>query len=191
MIEDKINKKSNGEENKSLKTSQKQTSVSAGIIIFRRTEEGIKFLLLYHGGSYWNFPKGKLAEGEKTFKAALREVEEETGIKPRELRFFTWFKVVDRFTFYSKEKGEIPRLVVYYLAETKKERIVIQPREHQGYGWFLLKDALKIVTTPNLRRHLKKAYRLITSDGNRKNLGEKKKVNFVGEKKKVNFVKSE
>jgi len=143
-------------------------SVSAGVIIFRKTEEGIKYLLLYHGGSYWNFPKGKLAEGEKSFKAALREVEEETGIKSKDLRFVNWFKVVDRFTFYTKDKRKIPRLVVYYLAETKKETITIIPREHQGYGWFLIKDALRLLKTQNLKDHLKKAQRLILMEARRK-----------------------
>ena len=71
---------------------------SAGIIIFRRTKEGPKFLSLYHGGPYWNFPKGRL-EGETNFKAALREVDEETGIKQGELHFKSWFKVQDRFTY--------------------------------------------------------------------------------------------
>lgn len=132
-------------------------SISAGVIIFRRTEEGIKFLLLYHGGNYWNFPKGKLAEGEKSFKAALREVEEETGIKSRDLRFDNWFKVSDRFVFYTKEKKRIPRLVIYYLAETKTQAVTIVPREHQGYAWFLYKDALKVLKAPNLKSNLKKA----------------------------------
>jgi len=34
--------------------------ISAGIIIYRRTLKGPKFLLLYHGNNYWNFPKGKI-----------------------------------------------------------------------------------------------------------------------------------
>ncbi|MBI4994923.1 NUDIX domain-containing protein, partial [Candidatus Peregrinibacteria bacterium] len=65
--------------------------ISAGIIIYRKTSEGIKFLLLYHGGRYWNFPKGKLDQGEKSFRAALREVKEETGLSSNELRLKEWF----------------------------------------------------------------------------------------------------
>ncbi len=138
-----------------------ELSVSAGVIIFRRTIEGIKFLLLYHGGPYWNFPKGKLAEGERSFKAALREAEEETGIKSRDLQFINWFKVSDRFVFYTKDKKRIPRLVIYYLAETKTEEIKIIPREHQGYGWFLYGDALRMLKAPNLKTNLKKANYII------------------------------
>src|SRR5579863_10064232 len=28
--------------------------ISAGIVVFRRTPEGPRFLILYHGGEYWN-----------------------------------------------------------------------------------------------------------------------------------------
>ena len=48
--------------------------ISAGIVIYRRDKDGIKFLLLYHGGRYWNFAKGKLEETERSFEAAIREV---------------------------------------------------------------------------------------------------------------------
>ncbi len=140
-------------------------SVSAGIIIFRRTLEGPKFLLLYHGGPYWNFPKGKLTEGERSFRAALREVSEETGIGPKDLRFNNWFRVSDRFVFFTKEKKRVSRLVIYYLAETSRQIITIVPREHQGYGWFLYKDAAKMLKAPNLKRNLKKAYDIVMRQG--------------------------
>lgn len=39
-----------------------------------------RFLLMFRRG-VWDLPKGKLDDGEKSKKAALREVEEETGVK--------------------------------------------------------------------------------------------------------------
>ncbi len=55
--------------------------ISAGAVIFRRESDGtVKFLLLYHGKNYWNFPKGKLEAGERAIAAFLREVREETGL---------------------------------------------------------------------------------------------------------------
>jgi 8-oxo-dGTP pyrophosphatase MutT (NUDIX family) len=144
-----------------VNSESEKVSVSAGVIIFRRTEEGIKYLLLYHGGPYWNFPKGKIAEGEKSFKAALREVEEETGIKSRDLRFVNSFKFVDKFVFYTKDKKRIPRVIIYYLAETSKADVVIKSKEHQGYAWFLFKDALRFLKAVNLKNHLKKAHSFI------------------------------
>lgn len=34
-------------------------------------------------GSRWNFPRGKIEEGEDAFECSIREVEEETGYNPR------------------------------------------------------------------------------------------------------------
>ncbi|RJQ27777.1 NUDIX domain-containing protein [Candidatus Parcubacteria bacterium] len=148
-----------------------KTEYSAGIIIYRRTKEGPKFLLLYHGGPYWNFPKGKL-DGESNFKAALREVKEETGILERDLRFREWFRVQDKFS-YSRNKEKIYKTVTYYLAETKKQevRIKIVPEshegeKHEGYGWFLYRDASRFLISPTLKQNLKKAYGTIVRKKN-------------------------
>jgi len=135
--------------------------ISAGMIIYRMTSEGPKFLLLYHRGRYWNFPKGKLNEGEKNFPAALREVYEETGIGKKDLLFIDWFRVQDRFTFI-KDKEKIFKTVSYYLAETDKVTIRLPPDpEQQGYGWFLYRDALRMLIHPNLKKNLKNAHDLI------------------------------
>jgi len=140
-----------------------KTEHSAGIIIYRKTKEGPKFLLLYHGGPYWNFPKGKL-DGESNFKAALREVHEETGILERDLRFRTWFKVQDRFS-YTRNKERINKTVTYYLAETKRQEIKIKivpeahdGEKHEGYAWLLYRDASRFLISPTLKLNLKKAY---------------------------------
>ena len=144
-------------------TDERKKEISAGMIIYRRTGEGPKFLLLYHGGSYWNFPKGKLAEGERNFSAALREVGEETGLDPKDLKLQT-FRVEDRFT-YVRNREKIWKKVTYYLAETKKSEVKLKIKpsheigeRHEGYAWYLLRDALKVVRAPNLKRHLKYAY---------------------------------
>lgn len=141
--------------------------ISAGIIICRRTREGPRFLLLYHGGSYWNFPKGKLGMGEHAFRAALREVEEETGLKPRDLQFREPFKVLDSFT-YVRNRQKIFKTVTYYLAETRNPHVRVdtapdhrEGERHEGYGWFLYRDAARMLSKPNLRRHLKHAYDLV------------------------------
>ncbi|MGC9611042.1 MAG: NUDIX domain-containing protein [Minisyncoccia bacterium] len=142
--------------------------VSAGVIIYRHTSEGPKFLILYNGGPYWNFPKGKLTEGERSFRAALREVWEETGLGAQDLKISDRFRVEDKFT-YVRNRQKIFKTVTYYLAETAKPfiRLDIKPEnvpgeKHQGYGWFLYKDALRILKAPNLKNSLRKAYALIS-----------------------------
>lgn len=49
---------------------------AAGGIVFNDNDE---VLMIYRRG-FWDFPKGKIEEGESPEEAALREVSEETGV---------------------------------------------------------------------------------------------------------------
>ena len=152
-----------------VKNAQKAIKeISAGIIIYRKDRDGAKFLLLYHGNGYWNFAKGKLENSvmaengatkfvrESAYRAALREVREETGLNAKDLRFKEFFKVYDRFSF-RRDKDRVFKIVIYYLAETRQSDIKIS-EEHDGYGWFLYKDAVKLLKYQNLKDNLKQAY---------------------------------
>ena len=94
--------------------------ISAGFIVFRRTEEGPKFLLLYHGHNYWNFPKGKIESEEKSLEAAFRETKEEAGLAKQELRMAKNFKVYQKFSFRRRfDRPGSPR--------PNKEQIMVRP----------------------------------------------------------------
>lgn len=123
-----------------MKKYKKQ--VVAGFVIYRRTHEGVKFLLLYRRGSYWNFPKGHFEEGEKTFDVALRETYEETGLKKSDLRIIPGFRAYERF-YFKRGQQTIHDTVILFLAETRNPRVIISPREHSGFAWFLYRDAIQ------------------------------------------------
>jgi predicted NUDIX family NTP pyrophosphohydrolase len=63
---------------------------SAGLLLFKRTPQGIEFFLAHPGGPFWKnrdegawtIPKGAIEEGEEPIDAARREFREETGIEP-------------------------------------------------------------------------------------------------------------
>lgn len=149
---------------------------SAGLIVFRRTPQGPRFLLLYHGGRYWNFPKGHIEnvknvettiEGkevteiadtrETSMAAAIRETFEETGISPEKLSIKEGFRAVEKFRFF-KEKEQIFKVVIFYLAETTEANVKISS-EHDGFGWFLYKDARYILAPyKDSQKLLKKVY---------------------------------
>jgi 8-oxo-(d)GTP phosphatase len=57
---------------------------AAGAVLWRHDGVGIEIAVI-HRPRYddWSFPKGKLKSGEHILLAAVREVEEETGVRPR------------------------------------------------------------------------------------------------------------
>ncbi|MDO8584698.1 MAG: NUDIX domain-containing protein [bacterium] len=139
-------------------------TVSAGIIIFRRTEDGLKYLLLYAGRGYWNFPKGKIEKAERSWETALREIKEETGLRPSELKFRQNFKAFEKFIF-QHEKEKIFRVVILYLAETTQARITISAEEHEGFGWFTFGEAQKVLTKhKDTMEILRRAHRFIAGE---------------------------
>lgn len=158
--------------NKGIQKVKRQ--VVAGFVVYRHTEEGIKFLLLYRRGSYWNFPKGHFEEGENSLDTALRETEEETGLKKEELHIMPEFKAYERFHFV-KDGEKIHDTVILFLAETKQDRVVISPREHSGFAWFLYPDAIKALGGKYVgtKRVLKMAHDFIRRKSNKG--GEKNK----------------
>ena len=62
-----------------------RTIRAAGGLVHRVREDGAGEVLVVHRPAYddWSFPKGKLEDGENEEEAALREVEEETGLRCR------------------------------------------------------------------------------------------------------------
>ena len=64
-----------------------RAAVSAGILLFRRTADGLEVLLGHPGGPYWrsqdygswSIPKGVAEDGEALEAVAVREFGEETG----------------------------------------------------------------------------------------------------------------
>ncbi|HON59854.1 MAG TPA: NUDIX domain-containing protein [Smithella sp.] len=60
---------------------------SAGILLYRKKDDGMEFFLVHPGGPYWakkdegawSVPKGEFEDGEDPFEAARREFREETG----------------------------------------------------------------------------------------------------------------
>jgi predicted NUDIX family NTP pyrophosphohydrolase len=60
---------------------------SAGVLVWRRKDDGIEVFLVHPGGPFWakkdvhawSIPKGEIEPGEEAFAVALREFGEETG----------------------------------------------------------------------------------------------------------------
>ena len=115
---------------------------AAGAVVFRRTERGIRLLVLRAYKS-WDFPKGMVDPGEEQLDAARREVAEETGLSGLEYPFGEEFKET---LPYSGNK-----VARYYLAETAEHDIElpVSPElgrpEHHEYRWVNFEEAEELL----------------------------------------------
>jgi bis(5'-nucleosidyl)-tetraphosphatase len=126
---------------------------SCGFILFREPEEGKRYyLLLHYRAGHWDFPKGHVEEGEGEIQTAMRELEEETGIKHAEVR--EGFRHEYSYVFGSD--GKHSKKVTFYLAKTDESRLRFS-HEHQGGRWVTFESAMKLLTFDNARAMLEKA----------------------------------
>jgi bis(5'-nucleosidyl)-tetraphosphatase len=120
--------------------------ISSGVIIFRRVNGEIRFLVLYHGRNQWEIPRGKIEAEERSFEAAIRETREETGFTRADMQFVDYFKAYENSTFI-KNNQKVHKTIIYYLAETAKKHPRIEP-SFEGYGWFTYREVLAIFVGP-------------------------------------------
>ncbi len=135
--------------------------ISAGVVVFRRTGNGVLYLLLKYGWGHWGFIKGHIEPGEKDIDTVKREAFEEAGIS--DLRFIFGFREkIEYEYFYKRERRH--KIVYYYLAETSQENVRLS-YEHKDYAWLPFEDALKRITYDNDREVLRKAHRYLKKLG--------------------------
>ena len=132
---------------------------SAGIVLFRKEESKILFLLLHYPSGHWDFVKGKMEQGESTHQTAIRETKEETGIT--DITFVENFEEWIQYNF--KHQGElVQKKVVFFLAETKTKEVKIS-HEHSGYTWLDYNSSMEKTTFDNAKTVLTKAQKLLSN----------------------------
>jgi 8-oxo-dGTP pyrophosphatase MutT (NUDIX family) len=112
---------------------------AAGGLVWRMGPAG-KELVLVHRPAYddWSFPKGKLNDGESEVQAALREVEEEVGIRcvlGRDLGTISYVDGRDR-----------PKIVRYWEMTVADPHTIRAANEVDDARWVTLADAGRILT---------------------------------------------
>jgi 8-oxo-dGTP pyrophosphatase MutT (NUDIX family) len=127
---------------------------SAGGVIYRWLDETPHILLIRDAYQHWGFPKGHLERGETPDAAALREVEEETGLEdlvlgPRLMTIDWFFRARGRL---------IHKYCHFYLIESPSGDTV--PQETEGITaccWVPLPDAIDQISYDNAREVLRSA----------------------------------
>jgi 8-oxo-dGTP diphosphatase len=116
---------------------------AAGGLVVRRHQGTLEIAVVHRPVHQdWSFPKGKLEEGETFEAAALREVEEETGLACRLLRFIGHTEYVDR-------KGRA-KAVAYWVMAAQSGSFAPND-EVDEMRWVTLEGASRLLSYPRDR----------------------------------------
>ncbi len=128
---------------------------SAGGIVFDKENE--KILLCQHSQHHgWVFPKGLIDKGEKKEETAVREVEEETGIKAEIL------KPLSPVTYWYVFEGEkIKKTVYYFWMESTGGDITKHDHEMENVEWLAPQDVEERLSYKSDKEVWKQARKLI------------------------------
>jgi 8-oxo-dGTP pyrophosphatase MutT (NUDIX family) len=135
-------------------TSQRTEEKSAGGVVVRPTDGEHRVLLIRDPYGKWGLPKGHLEDGEGNEEAALREVNEETGLEDLELGVD--LGEID-WTF-RRDRRLIQKFCRFYLMTSSEGEA--RPELAEGITecrWLTLEEAVQTVAYDNARVILARA----------------------------------
>lgn len=142
-----------------------ELETSAGGIVYRMQDGEALFLLIRDSYRNWGFPKGHLEDGEQPQDAAVREVQEETGLG--ELRVDGAIETIDWFFRF---RGKLVHKVChFYLMRTRHART--NPQRDEGITacrWARFDDATRLISYANARAVLVRAHEMVIAEETRR-----------------------
>ena len=133
--------------------------------VFRKDKNKIQFLLLKRASKktyehLWKGVAGKIETGETAWQAALRELDEETGLKP--IRMF----IADHISkFYEKIEDRI-NLVPVFGIEVESEEVRLS-NEHTEFRWMGVDEAEESLVWNGQKEGVRKVYGMLKSNDDR------------------------
>ena len=127
------------------------------VVVYTIEDNKIKYLILKRKLHWkgWEFPKGGFEKNESARNVVIREVKEETGLKPLSVRKFDFsgrYKYPRKFSDRKDFEGQS---FVLYSAEVKKGKVKVDGREHSKAKWMSFEKAVRKVKFANQKKSLK------------------------------------
>ena len=133
--------------------------------VFRQTDDDLSFLLLKRNKDklyehLWQGVAGKIESGETAFKAAIRELKEETSLEP--VRMF----VADYVSrFYESHQDRINLVPVFGIEVDSSE--VKLSKEHVDYKWVDIYEALDTLVWRGQKESIQTVYDMVVNNDDR------------------------
>ena len=112
------------------------------LCVFKKESGQPRYLLLHRTKdekiypNLWQFITGSIEENEKAADAAVRELSEETGLKPKSIWVVPYV-----LSFYNADWDSV-NLCPFFAAEIQDSRSVQISDEHDDFGWFTYDEAI-------------------------------------------------
>ena len=133
---------------------------SAGGIVYKKTGDKLYILVCQHSQHHgWVFPKGLIGdhvENEGKEETAIREVQEETGVRGKIIKPLN---PIDYWYVFEKEK--IKKTVYYYLMTVISEDISKHDKEMENVEWLEAEKVENRLTYPSEKKVWEEAKKLI------------------------------
>ena len=137
--------------------------ISAGGVVYKRQvtsdkRQEILWLVCKHSGyKKWVLPKGLIDARETAEEAAVREVEEETGVKARTV---SKLKPAEKYT-YTLNGEKVFKVVQYFLMEHVAGDITKHDWEMEEVEWLGFDEAYKRLEFSGQKRILQQAEEMV------------------------------
>ena len=132
---------------------------------FRRTAEGVRFLLLYtsvdkaerffNGGRFWQIPSDTVKEGEHITDAIARHLRA-FGLKSQSI-----WAAEHTYSIYNRRFNEM-QLIGVYAAEVNESVVRLNANEHAECQWLSLEECLAKVHYRGLKDGLRSVQEYVT-----------------------------
>lgn len=131
-----------------------RNEVSAGGVVYRRAPDGVEVLICKDAGYHrWVLPKGLINTGEEPEQTAVREVEEEVGVKARVIE-----ALGEPEKYVYKARGVLVfKSVYYFLMAYESGSEAEHDHEMEAVRWATFDEAIELVAYKGAKDVLRRA----------------------------------